>query len=165
MGRPIKPKVTLLVDTREQRPYVFSSAHRRDLAWGGVRHEALDAGDYSAELDGEPLPVFIERKSLGDLFGVIGQGRDRFERELERLASEMAQNGGPAYILVEATAAQVREGYERSHVSGEAALGSLLHWSVLYGVHPLFAGDRILGKRITQGILEDFAAHWMSEND
>ena len=36
-------------------------------------------------MSGFPGRVAVERKSLADLFGTIGQGRDRFERELERL--------------------------------------------------------------------------------
>jgi ERCC4-type nuclease len=31
--------------------------------------------------------IAVERKSLADLFGTLGQGRERFERELVRLSA------------------------------------------------------------------------------
>ncbi len=45
--------------------------------------EGLPAGDYSIRGYGERIA--IERKSKADLFGTLGQGRDRFVRELDRL--------------------------------------------------------------------------------
>jgi hypothetical protein len=43
----------------------------------------LPTGDYS--LEGYESQIAVERKSLADLYGTISQGRDRFQRELERL--------------------------------------------------------------------------------
>lgn len=43
----------------------------------------LPSGDYSIE--GFEQKIAIERKSLEDLYGTLTRGRERFERELERL--------------------------------------------------------------------------------
>lgn len=100
---------TILIDTREQLPLVFANLNATcdetedgtwrapylfaevpaDAQFGGgiwqVRTErlTLPSGDYS--LDGYADAVSVERKSKADLFGTLGQGRDRFIRELERL--------------------------------------------------------------------------------
>jgi hypothetical protein len=47
----------------------------------------LREGDYSVALDdSNPLNIRLEPKSLGDLYGCVGAGGERFERELGRLA-------------------------------------------------------------------------------
>lgn len=81
----------IVVDTREQLPWTFQGLFSDTSARGGRRPIVVDQrvatlqqGDYS--LVGFEHLVAIERKSLPDLFGTLGQGRDRFERELTRLA-------------------------------------------------------------------------------
>lgn len=153
----LKPKAIFIIDSREQLPFQFSNVRRRDLSFGGTRREALDAGDYGIELEGELLPIRLERKSISDYFGICSNRfsqRDRFERELERL------RWLTAYLIIEADAETIRKGYERSQVSGEAALGSAVCWSVKYGICPIFAGTRRTAQRVCQQILEEFAAHF-----
>jgi DNA excision repair protein ERCC-4 len=70
----------LLVDTREQDP-LFKKPPK-DLL---VKRTTLPAGDYS--VDGWECSITIERKSIPDLFGSLGTGRERFQHELERLCS------------------------------------------------------------------------------
>lgn len=93
--KPRKPRApasfgpAVIIDTREQLGYSFSTL-KADVKDGGgplaVRtlRGTLHSGDYS--LEGHTDAVAVERKSLSDLFGTLGQGRDRFERELERLS-------------------------------------------------------------------------------
>lgn len=131
----------------------------------------LEEGDYSCLIDGELLPIRIERKSIEDYYGVVGRGRARFagERadgmyksgpgrwvpsELERLRQFKS------YLIIEATAAEVKHGIERSQISGEAALGSALCWSVTFGIHVIFAGDRRGGQDCCRRILEEYSHHW-----
>jgi ERCC4-type nuclease len=97
---------TILVDTREQAPYSFrgfdSDADCSNVPLVvPVKTETLQTGDYS--LDGMKDQVAVERKSLSDLYGTIGQGRERFERELHRLnhmdyAAVVIESGWPAII-------------------------------------------------------------------
>lgn len=89
---------TVVVDTREQIPYSFSSI-RADVAQLPRRYNrneprpfiqvptvrwALRQGDYS--ILGMENEISIERKSLADALGTLGKGRARFQRELQRLA-------------------------------------------------------------------------------
>lgn len=106
---PTDPVVTdfeVAIDTREQAPWDFrglkadADQGRRPLLVR-VQMLGLPTGDYS--LIGHHDRVAIERKSLQDLYGTIGQGRERFERELERLQSIADQPGGHAAVIVEAS--------------------------------------------------------------
>jgi len=148
-----KIPVTFVTDSREQRPWELGPPHRRELEDHGSIVYALDAGDYGVEIDGVLQPIRIERKSISDLFGVVGHGRERFVRELEKLRDR------PAFLIIEATAAEVKHGYERSLVSGEAAIGSLMCWSIRFGVHVIFAGNRTLAGGLARRLLEEFAVH------
>lgn len=141
----------MVIDTREQLPWGFGKPRRRELQDGGVIEYALDAGDYAPMVDGEVLPMRIERKSMPDWFGAVGKGRKRFERELEKMKTYRS------YLIIEASAEEIRAGYERSLVSGEAALGSALAFSIDYGVMPIFASNRRTAQRIASGLLEEYA--------
>lgn len=128
MGRrKERPLLTFVVDTREQLPYQLAQPDKSRFDDGDSLHYCLDAGDYSVELDGELLPIRIERKSIGDYFGVCGKGRERFERELERLRAYSS------FLLIEASAEEVLRGYELSLIPGVAAYGSALSWCVRFG--------------------------------
>jgi DNA excision repair protein ERCC-4 len=67
----------IVVDTREQTPYLFDKA---DI----ITHvDTLPIGDYS--IQGFQDRVAVERKTLDDLVGcLVGKNRDRFERELQK---------------------------------------------------------------------------------
>ncbi len=69
-----KADMTIVQDTREQRPLVFPEAK--------VRVATLTTGDYSLEHFEDKIT--IERKSLPDLLGSLGNDRDRFMREVLR---------------------------------------------------------------------------------
>lgn len=79
----------IVIDTREQLPFSFAAIPADKEHGGGTwqvttERRTLPSGDYS--LAGFETRVAVERKSVSDLFGTISQGRDRFVRELERLA-------------------------------------------------------------------------------
>lgn len=99
---------TVVIDTREQLPWDFAGI-KADASQGGPPDgcvvvpavvSCLPAGDYS--IHGYGGRVAVERKSKADLFGTIGQGRDRFIRELERL-SELES----ASVIVEAEISEI----------------------------------------------------------
>ena len=156
--RKVKPLITYIVDSREQLPFAFGEPVRSEFADGGSAVEGLDTGDYSVRLDGELLSIRIERKNLGDLFGVCGNGRDRFVRELERLTAFEYRA-----IVVEAPAHQILAGYERSRIPGRGVMASLCCWSVQFQIPVWFADGRQPHARaagITQRLLEEFAIHY-----
>lgn len=134
----------IAVDTREQRPYRFPLAERR----------SLKTGDYS--IVGLEDRVAVERKRLDELFTITGRDRERFERELERMAELDF-----AAIMVEADLPQILRGAAFSHVSPKAVVGSLVSWSIRYRAHVFFAGDRRHANALTRRLLEKY---WRFQN-
>lgn len=92
-GEPYICPYEIVVDVQELNhghPFLFENLYQRDSKGGGlvvpsitVRH--LKTGDYT--IDGMEDRISIERKAKADLFGTLGRGRARFERELERLSA------------------------------------------------------------------------------
>ncbi len=79
---------TVVIDTREQRPFAFASPLRRARQQRTYTVQTttstLKSGDYS--LAGFESRIAVERKSISDLFSTLAAGRSRFQRELERLS-------------------------------------------------------------------------------
>ena len=122
----LKPdQVIAIVDTREQLPL--------NLAPLAVEAGTLATGDYSVK--GLESVVAIERKSLSDLLGCIGQERERFDREVMRLLAYPCRA-----IVIEATWSEIEAGDWRSQVTSAAAAGSLLGW-IAAGGPVLMVGD------------------------
>lgn len=69
-------RLTIVVDTREQRPLPIDPAIT-------CVYETLGEGDYAAK--GFEAYARLERKSSSDLWGTLHGGHDRFNRELARL--------------------------------------------------------------------------------
>lgn len=124
--------LTAIIDTREQLPL--------DLRWRSgeclksIRRK-LDTGDYSIE--GFEDRLTVERKSVPDLVGCIGKGRDRFERELERMLKIPSR-----CVVVEGHWADLEVGNYPGLVNRNAAVGSVLGW-IARGIPFIFAGNRV----------------------
>ena len=126
-------------DSREQKPYRFARSQVKTLA----------SGDYS--LIGLEDRIAIERKTKEDAYASLGQGRARFERELERLshldyAAVVVETSLPDFLCAPA--------FSRMHP--KAAAGSIVAWSVKYRVCVFFAGDRLHGNALTRQLLEKY---------
>ena len=165
--RGISP-FTIVIDTREQRPYTFEAvpadAAEIPLDEFAVRGEAaphylrvatvtekLDAGDYSAQ--GFESRVAIERKSKADFFGTLGQGRTRFEAELTRLAGYTF-----AAILVEAEWSEIlTDPPEHSRMSSRSIVRSVLAWQQRYPrIHWHFWPGRDVAEVVCYRMLDRF---------
>jgi ERCC4-type nuclease len=99
---------TVVIDTREQTPWDFAGIKADGAAGeqGGcvvvpATVAGLTSGDYSVA--GYETAFAIERKSKADLFGTMGQGRERFERELARLQESCTF----ACVIVEAEVSEI----------------------------------------------------------
>lgn len=103
---PLFTPFTILIDQQEGLPYSFAGLRsfakqgRRPLVVPS-RITHLKTADYTIE--GLESIVCVERKGgqvngAADLFATIGQGRDRFERELERMSKFRV-----AHVVVEAS--------------------------------------------------------------
>jgi DNA excision repair protein ERCC-4 len=85
------------VDTREPWPHPWQPYFSDSVE---LERGTLETGDLAlAKL---PDGAVIERKTVPDLLGVIGKGRERFERELKR-----SRYVGRFLVVVEGTLADV----------------------------------------------------------
>lgn len=130
----------IIIDTREQTPFRFGDDIR-------VVPGTLATGDYS--LRGLEELVAIERKSLSDLCGCIGTGRDRFKRELHRLQAYRCKA-----VIIEATVAEVMTHRYRSKVSPASIMGSVAKWQCRYSVPFMFADHH--GAAVCLSLLRNF---------
>lgn len=130
---------TIIIDTREQKPYTFKG-------YKSVR-KGLSAGDYS--LSNKQALVLIERKSLADLYGTLTRKSnfERFTKELEKLKFAKYP-----FLMIEATPAQIRNGFEYSNANGGAVLDKLMRICCQYGIQIIFGGDRDLSERLVLSI-------------
>ncbi len=120
----------IVIDTREQRPYTFST-----VRVGGVVHAALPAGDYS--LQGYETQIAIERKSLPDYISTVIHAKDRFRRELTLLKTYPR-----AWIVVEGALDDLLHGRYDARVTPQALLAITASLMTHYAIPVLFAGDR-----------------------
>lgn len=104
-----------------------------------VSRATLPVGDYACELNPTfRIPVVFERKSLGDLFGTLTQGYERFKRELEK-AKELNIK---VIIIIEGTLTKVLKGYKHSQRPGISIIKQLFTLWIKYDVIPVFCKDR-----------------------
>lgn len=133
------PQLEIAIDTREQLPYEFPDS----------RVVTLKSGDYSVV--GRESEIAVERKTKADCYRSLGVQRERFEREVQRL-SEMRY----AAIVIEASERDFLIPPAHSDLAPKSAIRTLLGWSIRYGVHVHFAGNRELGRATTFALLELF---------
>lgn len=147
---------TVVIDTREQLPWTFSDI-RADASQGTGNLvvpavvSCLPAGDYS--IHGYGARVAIERKSKADLFGTVGQGRDRFIRELERL------NGYEcAEVIVECEISEIlTDPPRRTELSPKTITRSVIAWKRRYrNIHWNFLPGRPAAESWAYRVLERF---------
>jgi ERCC4-type nuclease len=143
--------MTLVIDTREIKPYTFDdlpSSSRPNIV-----RSALPTGDYS--LLGHEFSFAIERKSPADAYSTFSRDRDRFIRELDR-----ARSFDFFAILIESSVRDLLTPPPHvERVRPATVINSLLSWSIEYGVHVFFACDREIGRTIVLRLAERFWRH------
>ena len=153
---PKQSPYCLVIDSREKTPFTFAGV-KCDARDGGrplaVRTvvRGLPSGDYSVE--GLESQVAVERKSLADLYNTLGQGRDRFERELERLdAMEYAA------VVIEASWQSIlSQTHLYSKLPPKIVFRSIISWQQRFRrVHWWPTEGRRLSELATLRILERF---------
>jgi ERCC4-type nuclease len=137
----------IVTDTREQRPYTFPSDVPIVVA-------KLDAGDLSVV--GAEHRCAVDRKQIGDFVACCTWERERFTRELERLAGYDF-----AAVVVEASLLDVRAKCYRANVAPAVIVASAASIAVRYGVHVYFAGDRASCADFCLRLLRSFHKHHM----
>lgn len=160
---PAVCQFTVAIDTREQLAYTFESIRadagadlqRRPIVIRTAR-QTLQSGDYS--IVGLESAVSVERKSLSDAFNTIGQGRARFERELERLQSTVRWSA----VVIESQWSDILHNPpERSKLDPKTVFRSIIAWQQRFpSVHWWAVPGRAAGEVTTYRILE---RAWMQE--
>lgn len=146
---------TILIDTREQRPY-FQSPDINEK-FPGIKTDwgSLKTGDYSIEGMQTPeheYSVVVERKSMADLFGSVGKGRERFEREYRRLSCfDYA-----AVVIENDLSIMFKYPPAYSRMQPKSVYRTLLAWSQRYNVHFIPGCNRDFAEKTTYLILMRF---------
>lgn len=131
----------LVQDSREQLGLDFSGIEGIEK----IEKMALAYGDYNAIVHGSPVPLFFERKGIGDLFGTMTSGYDRYKREMERAKAANVK----LVLIIEGSYTDVWNGFERSAFSGEAMLKKLAMLYVRYDHEYIFCESRrVMARRI-----------------
>ena len=115
---------TIIVDTREQCPLIFERLESRP--------GTLQSGDYSVA--GLQDLFSIERKTVSDLVGCcMGENRERFERELQRLRGYRFKR-----LLVVGSEAEILAGQYHSNIKPQAVMATLGAFEARYDVPVVF---------------------------
>lgn len=141
-----EPPPSIVIDTREQAPWTFDQdliVERFGAAFP-TQVATLDTGDYSVR--GLEDRVRIERKSLEDFVRSVTIDRERFWRELGRLAAFPVKG-----VVIEGSIREVEEmGTTRSRLRSQARPQSVLAsatsiW-VDFAIPVSWAGHRALAE-------------------
>ena len=137
--------IVIQVDTREQAPLPI----RRFP----VERIGLPCGDYGIKgfSDWSNPRFIVERKSLDDLAGSIGKGRERFMREIEKL-----RQFGFRALVIEGRRADVEAHAYRSSIAPASILGTLDALAVRAGLHVFWCGDAEGAARQVESLVEKF---------
>ena len=138
---------TIIQDTREQTPYTFSCIDPPPR----IEVATLSVGDYS--IRGYEKLFTVERKTLQDAFNTFGKGRQRWQRELERMISLQY-----AAVIIEADwHTIVKCPPTRSKLNPKSVVSSIAAWSMRFtNVHFWTVPNRDFGERYTYKLLERF---------
>lgn len=161
--KPLPCPFTIAVDTREQTPFEFhsiradSSRSYRPLSITTTR-TTLHQGDYSIiGLESGPDSIAIERKSKTDLYSTLSIGRERFERELQRLTEQVTWSA----VIVESDWEGIQTPPEFSRMSPRSIEGMILAFMTRFPkIHWLFLPGRFEAERVCFKVLERWWKDW-----
>lgn len=147
-------RLTLVIDTREQRPLDFGP----DVPT--VRRK-LDAGDYSVDGHDGPGGFSCERKSLDDLFGTLISDRPRFERELVRLTRytfrALVIEASLRDVLAYTSPASTGISGAQRAARPASVVNSLATYAIEYGLHVFYTDlDRSCAAALVLRLAERF---------
>ena len=141
------PEFTIIIDTREAKPYSFETINPMPL----IEYKKLATGDYSVK--GMEHLVTCERKSLADIFSSCGQGRERFQREFERLSQFRF-----AALVIEADLETIyRTPPSRSKIDPKNILRTIIAWHMRHNVKVWPCPTRGFAEKLTYLLLKRFA--------
>jgi ERCC4-type nuclease len=120
----------LIQDTREQRPLFNSPPEGLKIVT-----DTLLKGDYS--IRGFEDKFCIERKQVSDFYSYIGKERERTIKKMKEFLDMQF-----AGLVIEASEANILNGFQMSRVSPETARQAIVSFEVRYGVHVYYSKSR-----------------------
>lgn len=135
------------MDSREQEPLRFVVNEQVEA----VEVRGVPFADYWCEIGGKEIPICFERKNLGDLFGTMTSGYERFKREMQRAKAAEAK----MILVIEGSMKEVQAGYSHSEFSGDSMLKKLATLYVKYDLEYHFMNSRA---EMARFIVEVFSA-------
>lgn len=121
----------IIIDTREKTKLKFCC---------DTELICLPVGDYGAQFqEGHMHNVIFERKSIGDLFGTLTFGYERFRRQIQKAATMQIS----MIIAIEGSKEKVLKGYSHSQRDPESILVQLETIRRKYGIEHIFFPSRI----------------------
>ena len=145
----------MVQDTREQKELDFSKIEGVEK----VEKMTLPYGDYTAIVHGRPVPVLFERKGLGDLFGTMTSGYDRFKAEMDRAKVSNMK----LILIVEGTYGDVEAGYAHSKYPGTAMIKKLHTLRSKYDLETIFCESRRVMAKTIAGFFYSIERNWTAE--
>ena len=142
--------MTIITDSREQNKFLFPREINSIVS-------TLKTGDYSI-LSMENL-ICVERKSHADFYQSLGSSRERFEREILRMAEFERACFITTVSLEEFLKPPVyNKGFTlfESKLNPRSAINSIISYQVKYNIPTIFAGSQQLGMVYTLRFLEKF---------
>ncbi len=132
----------VVIDTREQTP-LFTQSLQKGLM---IVRDTLDVGDYS--IRGFEHQIAVERKTIPDLLNCLGNDRERFKRELEKLKPLEWR-----VITVEGTEDELLQFHDFSLIHPETTRQSIVSINIRYGIQFYFSSKR---STIERWVLDHF---------
>jgi DNA excision repair protein ERCC-4 len=143
------PLLRVLCDSREQRPFPFPEGVT-------IERTTLGEADYSTPMLIDR--VRIERKSGTDLATTLTFGRERFDREVERL-----KRFPHRLVIVEADLGDFFQGRIQTRMHPNALVGSLASLYARHGIPTIFAHSPVVAGRLVAGILRRLEDEYASK--
>ena len=144
------PKTVILKDTRESVKSIYHFTQQKFKDVQMIRMK-LDVGDFSVL--GCTNEITVERKTLADLCGSMGNNRACFERMWVRADDLNIQH---RYIMVEGTFGDMMKGNYISAIHPNSLLGSLVGWSIKYKFSFFFVPDAKTGEMAIYYLMKNY---------
>ena len=145
-------KICMLKDSRESDPSIYLYNTK---AWAEkviMIRTKLPVGDFSCM--GCEHKIVIERKTLSDLCGSMGNNRNRFERMWERADDLKIKH---RFLMIEGFfMAGLWAGNYRSEILPQSLLGTLMSWQIRYKYHWFFVPNVRAGAEAVYRILLNY---------
>lgn len=139
-------KFGIIRDTREQKGKGWN--FNRSSNCLGQKIQKLDVGDYTVE--GLEEVLMIERKTIGDLWGTLGNQKNykRFLKEIDR-----AKDHKLKFLVIEGDLGDVNRGYRYSQVPADNIHAKLVSLQVKHNVHVIFAGRKDVARAYVRRLM------------